>query len=81
MDANKYSFEFYSLCEVINNPNFNSEKIWRRIKLEEVGHNRFAIPPKRWKEHFNAVGIIPDAGKCSMGSFAHSDIAFEFARL
>lgn len=76
--SNKDSFEFYSLWEEINNPNFNSVKM-RRIKNDEVGYNRFTMTPKRWKEEFNAIGIIPSAGKYSAGTFAHRDIAFEFA--
>lgn len=51
----------------------------RRIKTEEVGYNRFTMTPKRWKTEFNAIGIIPSAGKYSAGTFAHRDIAFEFA--
>ena len=76
--SNKDSFAFYSLWEEINNPNFNSVEM-RRIKIEEVGYNRFTMTPKRWKEDFNAIGIIPSAGKYSAGTFAHRDIAFEFA--
>ncbi len=76
--SNKDSFAFYSLWEEINNPNFNSVEM-RRIKTEEVGYNRFTMTPKRWKDDFNAVGIIPSAGKYSAGTFAHRDIAFEFA--
>ena len=76
--SNKDSFEFYSLWEEIHNPNFNSVQM-RRIKTEEVGYNRFTMTPKRWKEEFNAIGIIPGAGKYSAGTFAHRDIAFEFA--
>lgn len=76
--SNKDSFEFYSLWEEINNPNFNSVEM-RRIKTDEVGYNRFTMTPKRWKEDFNAIGIIPSAGKYSVGTFAHRDIAFEFA--
>lgn len=76
--SNKDSFEFYSLWEEINNPDFNSVEM-RRIKIDEVGYNRFTMTPKRWKEDFNAIGIIPSAGKYSIGTFAHRDIAFEFA--
>ncbi len=49
------------------------------IKNEEVPYNRFTMTPKRWKEKFNAIGIVPSSGKYSQGTFAHSDIAFEFA--
>lgn len=76
--SNKNSFEFYSLWEEINNPNFNSVES-HVIKNEEVPYNRFTMTPKRWKEKFNAIGIVPSSGKYSQGTFAHSDIAFEFA--
>lgn len=76
--SNKDSFEFYSLWEEIHNPDFNSVQM-RIIKTEEVGYNRFTMTPKRWKDEFNAIGIIPGAGKYSAGTFAHRDIAFEFA--
>ena len=31
------------------------------------------------EKDFNAIGIIPSSGKYSIGTFAHPDIAFEFA--
>lgn len=76
--SNKNSFEFYSLWEELNNENFNSVES-HRIKIEEVGYNRFTMTPSRWKKDFNAIGIIPSSGKYSAGTFAHSDIALEFA--
>ena len=74
----KSFFEFYSLWEELNNKNFNSVES-HRIKIEEVGYNRFTMTPSRWKKDFNAIGIIPSSGKYSAGTFAHSDIALEFA--
>ena len=76
--SNRSSFEFYSLWEKLNNPNFNSVDS-HRIKNEEVPYSRFTMTPKRWKEKFNAIGIIPSSGKYSKGTFAHTDIVFEFA--
>lgn len=76
--SNKNSFEFYSLWEELNNKNFNSVES-HRIKIEEVGYNRFTMTPSRWKKDFNAIGIIPSSGKYSAGTFAYSDIALEFA--
>ena len=76
--SNKNSFAFYSLWEEINNENFNSVES-HRIKSEEVPYNRFTMTPNRWKKDFNAIGIIPSSGKYSKGTFAHPDIAFEFA--
>ena len=64
--------------EVIKNENFNSVES-HRIKIDEVGYNRFTMTPNRWKKDFNAIGIIPSSGKYSIGTFAHPDIAFEFA--
>jgi hypothetical protein len=37
------------------------------------------MTPKQWKNTFGAIGIRPSAGKYSIGTFAHPDIAFEFA--
>ena len=76
--SNKNSFSFYSLWEELNNPNFNSVES-HRIKINEVPYNRFTMTPNRWKKEFNAIGIIPSSGKYSKGTYAHPDIAFEFA--
>ena len=62
----------------MHNENFNSVES-HRIKIDEVGYNRFTMTPNRWKKDFNAIGIIPSSGKYSIGTFAHPDIAFEFA--
>ena len=76
--SNKDSFAFYSLWEELHNNNFNSVES-HRIKIDEVGYNRFTMTPNRWKKEFNSIGIIPSSGKYSIGTFAHPDIAFEFA--
>lgn len=76
--SNKNSFDFYNLWEELHNENFNSVES-HRIKIDEVGYNRFTMTPNRQKKDFNAIGIIPSSGKYSIGTFAHPDIAFEFA--
>ncbi len=76
--SNKDSFAFYSLWEELNNINFNYMES-HRIKINEVPYNRFTMTPNRWKKDFGAIGIIPSSGKYSVGTFAHPDIAFEFA--
>lgn len=76
--SNKNSFDFYNLWEELHNKNFNSVES-HRIKIDEVGYNRFTMTPNRWKKEFNAIGIVPSSGKYSVGTFAHPDIAFEFA--
>ena len=76
--SNKNSFDFYNLWEELHNDGFNYEES-HKIKMDEVGYNRFTMTPNRWKKDFNAIGIIPSSGKYGIGTFAHPDIAFEFA--
>lgn len=45
---------------------------------KQAGSNTFNLSPQRWIEKTNAVGIVSKSG-CYGGTFAHSDIAFEFA--
>ena len=56
--STRNSFLFYSLCEELSNPDFNSVKS-HGIKIDEVPYNRFTMTPNRWKKEFNAIGIIP----------------------
>ena len=44
--SNKNSFDYYSLWEELNNENFNSVES-HRIKIDEVGYNRFTMTPNR----------------------------------
>ncbi len=76
--SNQNSFAFYSLWEELNNPDFNSVES-HGIKNSEVPYNRFTMTPNSWKKDFNAIGIIPSSGRYSKGTYAHPDIAFEFA--
>ena len=50
----KNSFDFYNLWEELHNDNFNSVES-HRIKIDEVGYNRFTMTPNRWKKDFNAI--------------------------
>ncbi|MDD3855841.1 MAG: KilA-N domain-containing protein, partial [Sulfurimonas sp.] len=47
------------------------------IKMQ-AGVNSFILTPKRWIEKTSAIGIISKAGRYG-GTYAHKDIAFEFA--
>jgi len=76
--SNKDSFDFYGLWEELNNPHFNSVE-FHLIKNNEAGRNRFLMNPTKWKKITNSIGIIPSSGKYSIGTYAHPDIAFEFA--
>ena len=70
------TIEFVGLWEQFNNPDFNSIE-FDGIK-NQAGSNSFSLTPKRWIEATNAIGIISKTGKYG-GTFAHRDIAFEFA--
>ena len=76
--SNRDSFDFYGLWEELNNPNFNSVE-FHLIKINIAGRNRFLMNPTKWKKLTNSIGIIPSSGKYSKGTFACTDIAFEFA--
>lgn len=73
---NKNTIEFLGVWEEINNPDFKTPE-FEGIK-NEAGLNRFIISVKKWVILTNAVGLFAKAGKYG-GTFAHSDIAFEFA--
>ena len=57
---------------------YSSEiKYWEGY-LKEAGSNAFTLSPQRWIEKTNAIGIVSRSGKGG-GTFAHPDIAMEFA--
>jgi hypothetical protein len=73
---NRSTIEFMGLWEQFNNPNFKS------IEFDGIkniaGSNSFSLTPKRWIETTNAIGVVSKTGRYG-GTFAHRDIAFEFA--
>ncbi|MCX6809395.1 MAG: KilA-N domain-containing protein [Candidatus Berkelbacteria bacterium] len=71
------TIEFLGIWEQINNPNFKPIE-FDGFK-EKAGSNSFSLTPKRWIEAVNAIGMINKAGRYGGGTFAHKDIAFEFA--
>ncbi len=73
---NKNTIEFLGIWEEIYNPNFNSPE-FEGIK-NQAGLNRFALSVKQWVSKTNSIGIIAKAGRYG-GTYAHKDIAFEFA--
>ena len=73
---NRSTIEFLGLWEKLNNPNFKPIEFDRF--RSEAGSNYFVLSPQRWIEKTNAVGIISKSGRYG-GTFAHNDIAFEFA--
>ena len=71
------TIEFIGIWEEINNPVFNSLE-FGGIK-NEAGLNRFTLSVKKWIERTGAIGIMAKTGRYGSGTFAHKDIAFEFA--
>ncbi|MDR2714440.1 MAG: KilA-N domain-containing protein, partial [Coriobacteriales bacterium] len=74
---NYATVEFIGLWETVNNPDFKPIE-FERFKAE-AGRHYFALSPQRWIKTTNAVGIISKSGRYGGGTFAHSEIAFEFA--
>jgi hypothetical protein len=73
---NKNTIEFLGIWEEIYNPDFNSPE-FEGIK-NQAGSNRFILSVKQWVKKTKSKGIIAKAGRYG-GTYAHKDIAFEFA--
>ena len=70
------TIEFLGLWESLHNPNFKPVEFdGFRAK---AGANAFTMSPTKWIEGVNAIGIVSKSGRYG-GTYAHSDIAFEFA--
>ena len=73
---NRNTIELLGFWEVLNNPDFNPVEFDGFKK--QAGLNSFTMTAKKWIEATNAIGIISKAGRYG-GTYAHKDIAFEFA--
>ena len=73
---NKDVISYLGLWESINNEYFKCVEF--DTFKNEAGSNKFKIPPQRWIKETNAIGIISKSGN-NGGTYAISDIAFEFA--
>jgi hypothetical protein len=73
---NRNTVEFLGIWESLNNPDF------KPLEFEgfrnRAGLNSFVLTPRQWIESTAAVGLISKSGRYG-GTFAHKDIAFEFA--
>ena len=72
----KDNIQFLGLWETMHNPDFKPIE-FDRFK-NEAGSNSFTLSPQKWIEKTNAIGIVSKSGRYG-GTFAHSDIAMEFA--
>lgn len=73
---NRNTIEFLGIWEQLNNPAFNSVEFdgFKR----QAGLNSFTLTPRQWIEKTKAIGIVSRPGRYG-GTYAHKDIAFEFA--
>ena len=71
------TIDFLGIWEKLNNSNFNLTE-FDQIR-NESGSNAFVMTATKWVKETNAIGIKPSRGKYSEGTFAHRDIALEFA--
>ena len=70
------TLEYLGLWKSLNNPYFN--RVEFDPLLSESGKNSFTMSPTRWVKEFSAIGIKTKATK-NGGTYAHKDIALEFA--
>jgi hypothetical protein len=73
---NRNTLEFLGIWEHLNNPSLNPVE-FDGIKTH-AGLNSFTLTPKQWIQKTGAIGISSKAGRYG-GTYAHKDIAFEFA--
>jgi hypothetical protein len=69
--------EFLGVWEEIYNPNFNRAEF--DTFKNNAGSNSFSMSPEKWVKTLGAIGIKSKSGRYGGGTFAHKDIAFEFA--
>ena len=74
---NKDVISYLGLWESIHNDNFKGGEF--ATFKNNAGSNRFKMSPQKWIKETNAIGIISNSGRYYGGTFAHPDIAFEFA--
>ncbi len=74
---NKEVISYLGLWEIIHNVNFKRGE-FDSFK-NDAGSNKFKMSPQKWIRETNSIGIISKSGRYDGGTFAHPDIAFEFA--
>ena len=73
---NRDVIELLGLWERLHNSNFKPLEF--EVFKNQAGANAFTMSPKKWIEATDAIGIVSKSGRYG-GTYAHSDIAFEFA--
>ncbi|MFM1772305.1 MAG: hypothetical protein RLZZ71_1447 [Bacteroidota bacterium] len=73
---NRNTLEFLGIWEMVNNPTFNYGE-FAIVKMKS-GLNNFKLSVKEYSNKFNGIGIVSKSGRYG-GTYAHKDIALEFA--
>jgi hypothetical protein len=74
---NRNTLEFIGIWEELHNPDFKGNEFV--TFRSQAGLNSFNLTPRKWIEATGAIGFISKSGRYGGGTFAHHDIAFEFA--
>lgn len=73
---NKDVISYLGLWERLHNPDFKGHEF--ETFESAAGRHSFYLSPQKWIESTNAIGIVSKSGN-NGGTYAHRDIAFEFA--
>lgn len=73
---NRNTLEYLEIWESVNNPTFNYGEF--AVIKAKSGLNNFKLSVKEYTTHFNGIGIVSKTGRYG-GTYAHKDIALEFA--
>ena len=74
---NRNTLEFIGIWEQIHNPAFKGLEF--ETFRNQAGLNSFSLTPRKWIQATGAIGFQSRAGRYGGGTYAHKDIAFEFA--
>ena len=74
---NRNTIEFLGVWESLHNPDFKGIEF--DAFREQAGLNSFTLTPTKWVAETNAIGMRTKRGRYASGTYAHKDIAFEFA--
>lgn len=71
--------EPYDVSTVNGEMIFGMNLVFGQRERKEIGTSSYTMSPKQWIQRTNAIGLISKGGKYSIGTYAHPDLAFEFA--
>lgn len=75
--STRFTIEFMGIWEQMHNPSFKVAEF--SYFKTQGGINGFALSVQQWVKKTNAIGIFATRGRYNSGTYAHKDIAFEFA--